>query len=1392
MRKFYILLSGALLLSMQTYSQVQFERHADDPRVIFEQDFEATPGLTDKEAYIEWSTTPIDTILELEYYAKLGSSTPRSVDIYSEENATDWSIFMVRKDSVSSEHPETSSGVGIVLFNGVETSSSASEKANHVYDKDSYTIVNDRGEDADRNKAFEAYGETGGQSYFKYETGGIDATKISSSHYSTDTRSTKNYRRDLYVRGLDIEDESSYRLTFYIKTKKRNTWDPLFYADLMRGYHHQRAPFSMGYKSGKDFSFSMDEFEDGQWQKVTIMNYYINAHEADGYVIYKGDYSWTDDWSWRPSDAELAAAGKTLPAGEVLNYVKQPDKFFIRFSFATDSIEYSLDNLTLTKSWIGGCEYHNDIMRINLGYDTNLKDIVAENMKKTNVPAVELPNEDMKYITVWYLDQDGDPDKASDWKRMPIRSAEYHSDGYMYLFTQSYPNPSDPSKPLTLKFGDKKQVLVTFHNPTDKPELTLKYTGSLYPKPLDTAWVNKGKIVPDFYNEIAVPNPNITKGVTSIDGLPPIMSKAPYEDGSFGLPLETKTLKFKFTKKIKIDEQFSGQNTQNVTGVIAYFDDEVWEPTWEDETSSLVITRPDGFTSSLQGDHKIHIVHVKGLSGDEGDEVVYNYHFGDFATVPVEATEYTHSDWRSQLTDPSNAEGCLPPNTWVYNYDGKFAAGTGAVETTANVRLYLLANTGLDNCCFYVSPRTNKGNGKAKYSGNLYTIVNLSKAGNYTIKFKAAEWWNKESTPSSDVESHLYIYPKPSGDAKDYTFSTFSSVTGKVDLGSINPSTHVIKDNIKDVSTGTWPSGVETFEYQFNIKEAGDYVIEWCLFFPETISNSSNGLAIGNYTIGIPAVTDLSTKYVKNLNNAISAAETRLASVADKYKGPDYNALVAVVNENKSYKGNFPSKYDSIVACISENAAALGSYIDAFDKFFSTEEKVATKLASFTGDSAKYKEMTTYKDLQKHKNANVGLDPLAKTTAQLLAQIDDYEAEIKAIDDRMTLIGSLNDKIKEVKDLLDAKDARKDYKEYDDMADGYDVAVKFDAVTAEDKAITNAKDDLNAIKNVYVFRCDCEMARTRQIKELYNLADTLGYDFFGKKDSIRNLVFGLAEDEPGMNNLLREAVILQILKIYAENNPAKVEKMEGFDVSVLIPNYFLYNEAQEGRDMDKNSNGTWRIIKNKENTTAFPGWTVYSTGTLYPGQKALDWATEGHVFVGGLRYTGTTGYIKSTIAGLPQAYYSLDFDMGANNVSSSKSTSFFKAVTTTDTVEVAGTKFSVAKVVSVDDSIRVKDGSPMTISYTVTSGSSSDNVIVNGVILRLTNPDDKASYADLVAAQQTKVNGLITFVGAPVMKESVEYYNLGGMKINNPKSGEIIIRKTIRNGKVEVDKVLIK
>jgi hypothetical protein len=1413
MRKVYLFLAGALLFSLPAVSQMQFQRHADDPRVIFHQNFEATEGLSDAESYRVWSTTPIDTILELEYYAKLGNSTPRSVDIYSEANAADWSIFAVRTDSVSSEHPETSQGVGIVIFNGVETSSSASEKANQVYDNDSYSIINDGGTDADRNAAFAQYGETGGKSFFKYTTGGIDASKISSSHYSTTTHSTKNYRRDLYVRGLDIEDESSYRLTFYIKTKKLNTWGPLFYADLMRGYHHQRAPFSMGYKSGKDFSFSMDEFEDGKWQKVTVMNYYLNDREADGYVIYKGDYSWTDDWTWRPSDEQLASIGKTLAPGEVLNYVKQPDKYFVRFSFATDSVEYSLDNLTLTKSWIGGVEYNEDVLRINFGYETNLDELVADEKARTNIPAVSIPNVNYKSFEVWYK-------KGDQIGLMPIRSAEYHDDGYMYMFTEYYPvDPTDPDgEKAPLKFGDYDSVFVTFHNPVDMPELTLKYNGSLYPKALDEEWVAAGKIVPDFYNEIATPNPNcnktkqkvgnttVIKNVVSIDGLPPILNKAPFEDGAFGLDANTKTLAFKFQKELKIDDVFTGENTKDTQGVIAYVGTEVWEPAWDDATSSLVITRPDTYTANpLQGDRVIHIVQIKGTNGDEGEEVVLNYHFGDFATRPAAAAEYTHSDWRSTLTDPTNNGGCVAVGTWSHSYDSskeQFERGEGQEAASTKNRLYLTADAGLDNCGYYVSPRNSSGNSKVKYSGNLFAVVNLTMTGGYTIKFKAAEWWNSKSAVSANVETHLYIYPKPSGDEADFTFSTFTDVQDKVDLGSIEPTTHVLKDDIKDKSTGTWPADVETLEYAFNISKAGEYIIEWKV---NNTSNSSNGLFIGNYTIGKSADSDLSTAYVKKLINAVASAQAKLdASSDEKYKGEAFKTLGQAVADGDKYKGNFPSQYDSVVAYINASVKEMNLRIDTVNLFHSTEADVASLLASFVGDSAKYKALAAYTALENHKNANAGWIDSVKATRTIGAEIEAYKAEMDAIDDRMELIAKFNDKLKETKAIIDDANARKDYDEYATMTTGYNTALAQDLITPADSMITKATADLNAAKNVYVFRYDYEIAKTRQIKELYTLADALGYDFAGfggNKDSIKNYVNSLADDDPELAEILREAAILQINKAYAENDPDKIDKLLGMDVSALIPNYFFYNEAQVDRDMEKNSSGVWRV-KREALTTAIPGWTFTpSSGNWYfvhtdikdafVAGSYMDWEADGHTFIGGLRSgTSTQGIITADIEGLPEGYYKVG--LYAYNQTSDLAFEFTTDSVTYDgkvnTVMNGGSKFNFKEVGI--DSVLVAGN----LTYTINQKSSSSSEFeLRNAVLRLGGINPACNYAAVVTALETKLSELITVVDAPAMGgSSVQYYNLGGMQIDAPKAGEIVIRKTVKGGKVTVDKVLIK
>jgi hypothetical protein len=121
------------------------------------------------------------------------------------------------------------------------------------------------------------------------------------------------------------------------------------YADVMRGYFHAEKPFSMGleddgnnmkYKTtysyekrgwGEPTSDDPDPFT-GEWEKVTFMTYYLNDSVAEAYTYYDS-YQWADDWRWRPSDDELTALGKTLKEGDSLNYIVQPDKFFVRLAF---------------------------------------------------------------------------------------------------------------------------------------------------------------------------------------------------------------------------------------------------------------------------------------------------------------------------------------------------------------------------------------------------------------------------------------------------------------------------------------------------------------------------------------------------------------------------------------------------------------------------------------------------------------------------------------------------------------------------------------------------------------------------------------------------------------------------------------------------------------------------------------------------------------------------------------------------------------------------------------------------------------------------------------------------------------------------------------------------
>lgn len=340
-----------------------------------------------------------------------------------------------------------------------------------------------------------------------------------------------------------------------------------------------------------------------------------------------------------------------------------------------------------------------------------------------------------------------------------------------------------------------------------------------------------------------------------------------------------------------------------------------------------------------------------------------------------------------------------------------------------------------------------------------------------------------------------------------------------------------------------------------------------------------------------------------------------------------------------------------------------------------------------------------------------------------------------------------------------------------------------------DEAFAETLKALMAAKNEYQYKGDYIEAKTRQNRELVALADSLGYDYFGKADSIRALVAGLQDEDLVLQNVLREAVKLQVYKKFAAG-----EQLIDLDVSALMPNYFLYNEAEVGRDMENNG-GKWRL-KLQENTTAFPNWTVTpkTKGNWIPttvkvgeGDGFMDWEQDGHVFAGGLRCTpNTQGSFTTTVEGLPEAYYWVGF-YGQNQTSNvalsivTDSTSY-NASGSTKTGKFTYKEFG-------QDSIKVAGNLTVTINQTSDSGSEAD---FRYFILKLRGALGM-DYAALASAQEEKLENLVTFVDAPAQIKNVKFFNLNGMEIDAPKAGQIAIRQIIgADGSIATEKVLVK
>ena len=524
----------------------------------------------------------------------------------------------------------------------------------------------------------------------------------------------------------------------------------------------------------------------------------------------------------------------------------------------------------------------------------------------------------------------------------------------------------------------------------------------------------------------------------------------------------------------------------------------------------------------------------------------------------------------------------------------------------------------------------------------------------------------------------------------------------------------------------------------------------------------------------------------------MASAEAKLTDAdAPKYRGVMYDELTQVKDDAKAYKGHYPTAYDSVVALVNATVKAMQARMDTVDIYYTAEDKAKAKVASLESQEG-FSTMPTLIALSELIEANANYDCTTKTGDEIVAAAKAYDDAVKAVDDRVAAINNFNSLLESIVALKEAVDAQKGLDEYATMVDAYNLYKDTPIYTAADEDFNAAYNGLIDGKNAYVFKVDYVIAKTRQVKELFALADNLGYDFaeLGDKNAVEATIDALQDDDPGLSAFLREAAILRIYETYADGD---ADLLDSLDVSALMPNYFLYTEAEAGRDMEKNSSGNWRI-KSGENTTAFPGWTFSRSGGNWipttvkvgAGEGYMDWEKEGHVFVAGLRCKSQTqGTLSTVVAGLPEAFYWVGL-YGYNQTSNVTIT--FK----TDSIEIApklndlnGGKFNYKEVGK--DSVLVVGDLSLNLSQTSGSGSEFD---IRYFILRLRGMNPDADYEALIEKQQE----LLTIVDAgKAARAGVEYYTIGGMKLDAPKAGQILIRKTTQsNGKVVADKVLIK
>ena len=957
-------------------------------------------GFEDGTASFTDSANALDSITQLQYYSHQGSNgaglKPEEFELGPTYDTT------------------------MLVLNGLSPMTSRG---------DSYDIIEDL--EGGHRGEFEAMGAEGGIRYFKYMAGG-----------EFGGTACNDYEANLFVRALPISDYTSYRLSMYVKASAA---EGQMNIDLLRGFYNSEKAFSMsGEQNSGEFKLSKTTFETDRWERVTMMSYYQNDSVANRYM-YQAGYWWSNSWL------------KNID-GTDYNMIVQPDQYFVRLSFSGPGVTYYVDDMALTKSWIAGAEYNKNIMRVDFGYDTNLKELADA----TPLKAISFPAENIAITG----------EEEGEEFELVIASAEYHNDGYLYIWIDQDDD-----------FEYYENVKVSFKNP-ETEDLQLTYDGSLYPMALDTIWA-KTMIVPDFSGEPAFFNPSIS--AISMDQFPPTYVSSVPEDGSFNLEGTMNSFDVTFNKKVnvKVNNYDPSDTTSVIVVMRAAGTQEIWVPTaYNEETYTVTFSRQAGNTSTLAGDYEFDIVQARATArGPQAEKKTITLSFGEAGVAPHYYLEDPMSA-KDQDGNLLNGNGSIPLGFVKVDATHGTVQGSGAADAGGS-RLMYFGEGGEFMYGFYLCAR-GSGEGSLSY-GEMEGYELTLPAGQVQVTFNAGGWDGK--TP-------------------DFKFVMYSAN---------DPETLLVDETIKVTKAfkaGEVVTGSTSCRFVVNIEEEGNYILKWIN------TTGWDGNTVGN--IKVSNIFSAAYQYVQAYNEALASANgTILSAEANAiYSGEYLNTFKATIATKEGFKSTSPTAYNNIVAEIKAATADMSARMTNVDNYYKAYN-TAIGLDTLYSDSIGYQDLAALATVKSVLAAYAELDVTVKNNDELNAITEEVNAATKTLTDRCAAIDAFDGNIADAENAFIDNAPYSNLAEFKALEQAYNANKDLAKFAVSDEELKAANDVVSTAIAKLNGKVSAANTLTTQIRSLAEMAAAFDVDFGAAAEDLAAQLEIELEDNQALANVYK-------------------------------------------------------------------------------------------------------------------------------------------------------------------------------------------------------------------------------------------------------------------------------